>query len=81
MPFIDLKYFLRMRQSPSSWQLGECSQHSDFACHLRLCSCGHREGNLESGPKSLHNSTGSERYPFRKRTNLSSSFKCESHKL
>jgi len=49
MPFIDLKYFSRMRQLPLSWQLGEYSQNSDFACLLRLCSFGHHEGNRESG--------------------------------
>jgi len=40
------------------------SQNSDLDRHLVLCSCGHREETLESGPKSLQNSTAFECDPF-----------------
>jgi hypothetical protein len=62
------------------WHHRECRQDSDLDRHLSLCSRGDREEDLESGPKSLHNSTDSECHPFRKRTNLSSTFKCQLHK-
>ena len=62
------------------WHHRECSQDPDLDRHLGLCSRGHREEDLEIGPKSLHNSTDFERDPFRKRTNLSSTFKCQLHK-
>jgi len=39
-----------------------------------------RQQNLESGPKSLHNSTDFELDTFRKRTHLSSTFRFRLHK-
>jgi hypothetical protein len=62
------------------WHYRECSQNSDLDRHLRVCPRGYREEDFESGPKSLHNSTDSERDHFRKRTNLSSTFKYQLHK-
>lgn len=62
------------------WHHRECRQDPDMDRHLSLCSRGHREENLESGPKSLHNSTDSEPDPFRKKTHLSSTFKCQLRK-
>jgi hypothetical protein len=63
------------------WHYRECSQNSDLDRHLGLCARGYREENLESGPKSLHNSTDSEPDPFRKKSkiNLSSTFKYQLH--
>jgi hypothetical protein len=87
MPFIDLKVFFSdvpvFRIDIGGgflWHHRKRHQNTDLDCHLRLCPRGHREKKLESGPKSLHNSTDSERDPFRKRTNLSSTFKCKLHK-
>ena len=62
------------------WHHRKCRQDPDLDRHLGLCSRGYCEEDLESGPKSLHNSTGSERDPFRKRPHLSSTFKYQLHK-
>lgn len=62
------------------WYHRECSQNPGLDRHLSLCSRGYCKEDLEFGPKSLHNSTGSERDSFRKRINLSSAFKCQLHK-
>jgi hypothetical protein len=58
----------------------ECSQNSDMDRHLGLCSRGHCEEDLESGPKSLHNSTDSEPDPFRENAYFPSTFKFQLHK-
>jgi hypothetical protein len=62
------------------WNHRKCRQDPDLDRHLGLCSRGYCEEDLEFGPKSLHNSTGSGCDPFRKGTHLSSTFKCQLHK-
>ena len=58
----------------------ECSQNPDLDRHLRLCLGRYRKEDLQSEPKSLHNFTDLKRHPFRKRTHLSGTFKCQPHK-
>ena len=44
---------------------GECGKDPGMDRYFRLCPRGHREKALEAGPEPLHNSTDSERHPFR----------------
>ena len=62
------------------WHHRECCQNPDLDRHLGLCLGRHRQEDLESAPKSLHNFTDPKRHPFRKRTHLSGTFKYQPHK-
>lgn len=46
------------------WYKRKRGENSNLDRRLRLCPREHREKNTETGPESLHNSTGSERHPF-----------------
>jgi len=62
------------------WHHRKRSQNSDMDCHLRLCSRRHREKDLESGPESLHNSTGFERDAIRENAHFTGTCKNNLHK-
>lgn len=56
------------------WHHRKRRQDPDMDRHLRLCSGGDREKDLESGPQSLHNSTGFERDSFRENAYFTSTY-------
>ena len=62
------------------WHHRKRCQDSDLDRHLRLCTRGHREEDLEFGPESLHNSTGFERDSFRKNAHFTGTCKYNIHK-
>lgn len=56
------------------WYHRKRRQDPDMDRNLRLCSGGDREKDLESGPQSLHNSTGFERDSFRENAYFTSTY-------